>query len=94
VKPVSQVKVRELVGSNPVEPLSSEKLQEQSRNNIASPDKQNRVNGYMHSTGMIQSLTYQNNEGGFEPMQTKPNNRGYVPPENLKKEQWKPKTTT
>jgi hypothetical protein len=48
----------------------------------------------MNSTGMIQSLTYQNNEGGFEPMCTKPNNRGYVPNENMKKDQWKPKTTT
>jgi hypothetical protein len=43
---------------------------------------------------MINSLTYEKNEGGFQAMQSKPNNRGYVPPEHLKKEHWKPKTTT
>lgn len=60
---------------------------------MTSPDKAGRVNGYMGSSGMVQSLTYQGNEGGFEAMQSKPNNRGYVAPE-LKKEHWKPKTTT
>jgi hypothetical protein len=73
--------------------MSKDKQEEYSRNNMASPDKTTRVSAYMHSSGMVQSLTYQNNEGGFEVMGSKPNNRGYVPPETLKKDQWKPKTT-
>lgn len=91
---MSDSKYRELKGTNPVEPLSQEKLNEMSRNNLASPEKSSRVQGYMHSSGMVSALTYQNNEGGFEPMQTKPNNRGFIPPEGTKRQEWKPKTTT
>ena len=90
---MSNTKIRELQGTNPVEPMSKDKQAEFSRNNFASPDKTNRVKAYMHSDGMAQSLTYQNNEGGFEVMGSKPNNRGFVPPETLKKDQWKPKTS-
>ncbi len=93
MKPVASAKIRALVGTNPVVPLNKEKLSEITKDNMASPDKSSRVVGYMGSSGMRESLTYQNNEGSFEPMSTKPQNRGYVPSDSLKKEQWKPKTS-
>ncbi|CDW71784.1 UNKNOWN [Stylonychia lemnae] len=93
IKTVSQHKVRELVGTNPVNPLTKEQLQDQMRDTYGSPDKQNRVTGYMNSTGMIGSLQSVDNDPSFSVLGTKPQNRGYVPPENLKKETWKPKTS-
>ena len=60
------------MGTNPVVPLAKDKLSEVAQESMASPDKKNRVGGYMGSSGMKDSLTYQNNEGSFEPMSTKP----------------------
>jgi hypothetical protein len=46
------VKVRELVGSNPVNPMSKEELQDRMRETYGSPDKKARIENYMQSSGM------------------------------------------
>ena len=43
---------------------------------------------------MYGSLQYKDNDPTFGVVSTKPQNRGYIPPDSLKKEVWKPKTTT
>ena len=58
-----------------------------------SPEKQARVVGYMNSNGMSQTLNYNDNDCSAGLVTVKPTNKGYVPPDTLKKEVWKPKTT-
>ena len=74
-------------------PLTKDQLSEMSRENFASPDKSNRVEGYMKSGGMKDSLASVDADPSFQAMATKPQNRGYVPAGALKKETWKPKTS-
>ena len=61
--------------------------------NQSSPDKRARVEGYMQSQGMKDTLKYQDNDVTYGVVSTKPQNRGYISPDSLKKEVWKPKTT-
>lgn len=93
VKSVNPVKVREMLGSNAVNPPSKDELAAQMRERYGSPDKQQRVEKYMQSSGMKNSLASMNADPTFVAMDTKPQNRGFVPPETLKKEVWRPKTS-
>jgi len=93
VKTVSSAKVRALVGSNPVNPLTKNQLLDEARDRLASPDKAGRVEGYMQSSGMKTSLASVDHDPAYTPLGTKPQNRGYVPAGSLKKEVWKPKTS-
>lgn len=52
VKPISQAKIRALVGSNNVNPMTKDELAEKMREQYGSPEKQARVKGYSQSTGM------------------------------------------
>lgn len=47
----------------------------------------------MQSSGMKNSLSYIDNDPTYSVVSTKPQNRGYIPPDSLKKEVWRPKTT-
>lgn len=93
VKSVNPVKIREMQGSNAVNPPSKDELAAQMRERYGSPDKQQRVEKYMQSSGMKTSLASMNADPTFVAMDTKPQNRGFVPPEKLKKEVWRPKTS-
>ncbi len=64
------------------------------RETYGSPDKKARIENYMQSSGMKQTLSYNDNDATYGLVTTKPQNRGYIPPDSLKKETWKPKTTT
>jgi hypothetical protein len=64
------------------------------RERMASPEKKSRVEGYMKSSGMQTSLHFQGDDNFYgAAVGTKPQNRGYVPNDSLKKEVWKPKTS-
>lgn len=47
----------------------------------------------MQSSGMKDALSSVDHDPAFSVMGTKPQNRGYVPSDSLKKETWKPKTS-
>jgi hypothetical protein len=66
------MKIREIVGTDPVNPLTKEQLQAYSPSRYGSPAKQVRVDGYMHSNGMIKTLAYQDNDPNFGIVDVKP----------------------
>lgn len=47
----------------------------------------------MASSGMKQTLSYQDNDVSYGLVNVKPQNKAVVSPSDLKKETWKPKTT-
>ena len=63
-------------------------------NRCVSPDKLNRVVGIHGSSGMKQSLAYNDNDATFGLVNTKPQNKAPFQQSDLKKEVWKPKTVT
>jgi hypothetical protein len=58
-----------------------------------SPEKQGRVEGFMGSSAMQQSLSYNDNDVSYGLVNTKPQNKAVCSPKDLKKETWKPKNS-
>ena len=56
-----------------------------------SPEKHGRVDGYMGSHGMKQSLSYQDNDITYSLVNTKPTNKTLFTKQAYKRENWKPK---
>lgn len=57
VKTSTAARAKAITGSNPVNPLSPDQLQEQMRASMnASPARRARVEGYMHSNGMREAI--------------------------------------
>lgn len=86
------MRIKHLQGSDAVKPLGKEELRSTVMR-YGSPDKHARVEGYLGSSGMKDSLSYQDNDITYGLVNTKPQNRGCFSPSDLKKETWKPKTT-
>lgn len=82
------------MGTSPVTPLDKKELAEMNNNRCMSPEKMNRVVGIHGSSGMKTTLTYQDNDVTYGLVNTKPQNKAPFQKSDLKKEVWKPKTTT
>lgn len=92
MKTLNQRVTRDIVGTNPVVPLSIDQLKGILDKRAASPVKQARVNGYMHSDGMKQSIrVYKDNDctSGLVTVKPHTNKDAYISP--MKREVWKPK---
>lgn len=85
---------RDFVGTNPVVPLNPEELVREIQKRAASPIKAARVEGYMHSSGMKQSLReYKDNDISRGLVTVKPHTdiKAYIKPFN--RDVWKPKVS-
>ena len=56
-----------------------------------SPEKQGRIEGYMGSKGMKNTLSYMDNDITYSLVDTKPTNKTLFTQNNYKKDSWKPK---
>lgn len=80
-----------MLGSGHVQPATKEELAS-ANTRFGSPDKHSRVEKYMQSTGMKDSIAYENSDfGGL--VNAKPNNTCLFAKGSLKKETWRPKTS-
>lgn len=61
-----------MVGSQAVNPMTKEELQDRMRETYGSPDKKSRIEGYMQSQAMKSSLSYNDNDSTFGLVTTKP----------------------
>jgi len=88
---VASQKVRDLVGQNHVKPAQQDELADL-RQRYGSPEKQSRVETYMCSSAMKNSLCYNDNDVTYGLVNTKSNKNAFSP-SDYRKEPWKPKTT-
>ena len=86
---------RDIIGSNPVVPLSKTQIVEaMMRQRPVSPAKQTRVQGYMQSTGMIQSIGDYKDRGDTKGLvNVKPRFGESTAIKPYKKEDWHPKVS-
>lgn len=89
-KPVSDQKTRDLVGQNHLVPAPNTELRERERRH-GSPDKHNRVDGYMGSRGMKDALSYMGNDPTSGLIDTKSTNRAIFSTKDANKDTWKPR---
>ncbi len=76
--------------------LTEEELQREMQRRLASPVKQARVNGYMHSRGMTEAINmYKDNDCTRGIVTVKPQTNKYASlvGSAVKKEVWKPKVS-
>lgn len=85
-------KVRDMKGTNPATPLDRTELAKMER--CMSPIKQNRVENIHCSSGIKETLTYNQANMNQGPLESKPQNRPPFKGNDFKKEVWKPLTTT
>ena len=91
LKKIAHQKIRDLIGTNNVNPATEDEIRAM-RERYGSPEKQSRVDGYMRSDGVKNTLAYQDNDITYGLVNTKPN-KVVLSRKDLDKETWKPKTT-
>lgn len=94
VQSLQQRVSKDLLGSNPVVPLNPEELVREFQKRASSPVKAARVEGYMHSSGMKQSMgEYRDNDISRGLVTVKPHTdtKAYIKPFN--RDVWKPKVS-